>query len=124
MAAAMSANGIDAMNTWEPHVANAKKALGARATELDTKGIYAETFNVVTSQDFLAAKQDVVVRFVRAMVEAHTWMKANAERQLPTSRRRSGCPARILLRSGRTTRTTWPLTPEQQTSSRRMPDGG
>jgi NitT/TauT family transport system substrate-binding protein len=96
MAAAMSANGIDAMNTWEPHVANAKKALGARATELDTKGIYAETFNVVTSQDFLAAKQDVVVRFVRAMVEAHTWMKANAEEAIADVATTVGMPRQDL----------------------------
>lgn len=79
MAPALSTGSIDAMNTWEPHVSNAKKALPGKVRELDTKGIYAETFNIVTTQDYLAAKKDAVTAFLRALIEAEKWMKANRE---------------------------------------------
>ena len=52
----MAAGSIDAFDTWEPHVANARKALGENATQLDTRGIYSETFNIVVTQPFLAAQ--------------------------------------------------------------------
>lgn len=79
MAPALSTGGIDAMNTWEPHIANAKKAMGAKVKELDTRGIYAETFNIVTTQDFLAARLPAMTSFMRALVEAEAWMKANRD---------------------------------------------
>jgi len=79
MAAALSSGGIDAMNTWEPHITNAKKAFGAKVKQIDTKGVYSETFNIVTMQDFLAAKHEVVLNFLRAMLGAEKWMKANRE---------------------------------------------
>jgi len=79
MAAALSAGGIDAMNTWEPHIANTKKAFGVKVKQIDTRGVYSETFNIVTTEDFLAAKHDVVLNFLRAMLDAEKWMKANRE---------------------------------------------
>jgi ABC-type nitrate/sulfonate/bicarbonate transport system substrate-binding protein len=79
MAAALSSGGIDAMDTWEPHISNAEKALGAKVKELNTKGIYAETFNIVTMQDYLAANPDVMLKFLRSMLDAEKWMKANRE---------------------------------------------
>lgn len=79
MAAALSSGGIDAMNTWEPHIANAKKAFGAKVKQIDTKGVYSETFNIVTMQDFLTSRQSVVLSFLRAMLEAEKWMKENRD---------------------------------------------
>lgn len=79
MAAALSAGGIDAMNTWEPHITNAKKSFGAKVKQIDTKGVYSETFNIVTTVDFLAAKHEAVLNFLRAMLDAEKWMKANRE---------------------------------------------
>jgi NitT/TauT family transport system substrate-binding protein len=79
MAPALSAGSIDVMNTWEPHIANAKKALPGKVRELETKGIYAETFNIVTTQDYLAAKKDAVTGFLRALIDAEKWMKANRD---------------------------------------------
>ena len=38
MLPAMAAGSIDAFDTWEPHVANARKALGENAVLLDTRG--------------------------------------------------------------------------------------
>ncbi|HBC09171.1 MAG TPA: ABC transporter substrate-binding protein, partial [Rhodospirillaceae bacterium] len=53
MLPALSAGDIDAYNTWEPHVSNGVKAMGAKVVELDTKGIYAETFNIVVMKSYL-----------------------------------------------------------------------
>lgn len=84
MTAALSANGVDAINTWEPHISNAKKALGDKVKEIDTKGVYAETFNIVTTQEYLKANPETVRKFVKAMVEAEAWMKANREEAIAT----------------------------------------
>lgn len=77
MVPALVKGSIDAMNTWEPHVANARRILGDKARLLDTKGVYAETFNIVTTQDYLAKNGPAVERFLRALVEAHQWIRAN-----------------------------------------------
>jgi NitT/TauT family transport system substrate-binding protein len=79
MVAALSSASIDAYGTWEPHIANGIRALGAKATPLDTKGVYAETFNIVVMQDYLQKKPDVVKAFLKSLVEAETWIKANPD---------------------------------------------
>lgn len=84
MAAGISADGIDVMNTWEPHVANTKKALGQKVKQIDTKGIYAETFNLVTTQSYLNAHGEIARKFAKAMLEAEKWMKANRGEAITT----------------------------------------
>ncbi|WP_225113748.1 MULTISPECIES: NrtA/SsuA/CpmA family ABC transporter substrate-binding protein [unclassified Bradyrhizobium] len=77
MLPAMAAGSIDAFDTWEPHVANAKKALGEGAIPLDTKGLYSETFNIVVTQSYLAANPAIVSKFLASLIEAEGWLKAN-----------------------------------------------
>lgn len=77
MVAAMAAGSIDAFNTWEPHIFNGRAALGGKAAVLDTKGIYAETFNIVVMKDYLDKNRATVEKFLRAAIEAEVWMKAN-----------------------------------------------
>jgi ABC-type nitrate/sulfonate/bicarbonate transport system substrate-binding protein len=79
MVAAMSAGSIDAYNTWEPHIGNGRRALGDKVRELDTAGLYAETFNIVLLKPYLAAKPQVAKAFLGALLEAEAWMKANRE---------------------------------------------
>jgi NitT/TauT family transport system substrate-binding protein len=79
MVAALSSGSIDAYNTWEPFIGNGKKALGDQVRELDTKGIYSETFNIVVMQDFLKTKPQLVREFMAALLEAEAWMMANRE---------------------------------------------
>ena len=79
MVAALSSGSIDAYGTWEPHISNGIKALGAKASPLDTKGIYAETFNIVVMQDYLQKKPAVLTSFLKSLVEAEAWMKANPD---------------------------------------------
>jgi ABC-type nitrate/sulfonate/bicarbonate transport system substrate-binding protein len=84
MVNAMASGSIDAFNTWEPHITNGKKVLADGVTELDTRGIYAETFNIVVMQDYLATHRAVVDAFLRALIEADEWMKAHREEGITT----------------------------------------
>jgi NitT/TauT family transport system substrate-binding protein len=77
MLPALAAGSIDAFDTWEPHIANAKKALGEGAVLLDTKGTYSETFNIVVTRAYLEANPAIVSKFLAALIEAEGWVKAH-----------------------------------------------
>ena len=79
MVAALASDSIDAYGTWEPHINNGVKALGSKAKLLDTKGIYAETFNIVMMQDYLQKKPAVATSFLKSLVEAEAWIKGNRD---------------------------------------------
>jgi ABC-type nitrate/sulfonate/bicarbonate transport system substrate-binding protein len=84
MLPALAAGSIDAFDTWEPHIANAKKALGEAAAELDTKGTYSETFNIVVMRAYLDANPALVKKFIAALIDAETWVKANPNDAIAT----------------------------------------
>lgn len=79
MLPALVAGSIDAFDTWEPHIANAKKTLGPDVAQIDTKGIYSETFNIVVMRDYLEKNGPLVEKFLAAMLDAEAWMKSNPE---------------------------------------------
>jgi NitT/TauT family transport system substrate-binding protein len=79
MLPALAAGSIDAMDTWEPHIANAKKTLGDKVVELDTKGTYSETFNIVVMRPYLEKNPELIGKFLAAMLDAEAWMKANPD---------------------------------------------
>ncbi len=83
MAPAISAGAIDAFNTWEPHVANAQNALGDDVSLINTSGIYAETFNIVTMQDYLEDNSDVLERFMAALLDAEAYILQNPDAAIP-----------------------------------------
>lgn len=84
MLPALSAGSIDAMNTWEPHISNALKALGGAAMQLDTKGVYSETFNIVVMKPYLETHKALMENFLAAMIDAEKWMKANPKEAIAT----------------------------------------
>jgi ABC-type nitrate/sulfonate/bicarbonate transport system substrate-binding protein len=79
MLPALAAGSIDAIDTWEPHVANAKKALGEAVAELDTTGTYSETFNIVVMRPYLDANPALVEKFIAALIDAEVWMKGHPD---------------------------------------------
>ena len=81
MLPALSAGDIDAYNTWEPHVSNGVKALGGKVSELDTKGVYAETFNIVVMKKYLEENPKLIDAFLKALIDAEAWMKANKKQK-------------------------------------------
>jgi len=92
MVAAAAAGSIDAYNIWEPHIANGKKALGARARVLDTKQVYTETFNLVVTQEYAQKQRNVATALLRALIEAETWLKSNREEAITLVARLVGMP--------------------------------
>lgn len=79
MLSALASGSIDAFNVWEPHIINAKTALGDDVKELDTSGIYAETFNIVTMKDYMNDNPGILKAFMEALIKAEEWMESNEE---------------------------------------------
>jgi ABC-type nitrate/sulfonate/bicarbonate transport system substrate-binding protein len=84
MLPALAAGSIDAFDTWEPHIANARKALGENAALLDTRGVYSETFNIVVTRQYLDSNGPLVQKFLRALLDAEAWMKSNPDEAIAT----------------------------------------
>jgi NitT/TauT family transport system substrate-binding protein len=84
MVAAMASGSIDAYNIFEPYIGNGKRALGDAVAELDTAGVYAETFNIVTTKPYLAANPAIITGFLTSLLEAEAWMTANREEAIKT----------------------------------------
>ncbi len=82
MLPALASGSIDAYNTWEPHVSNGKKMLGKKVSQIDTKGIYSETFNIVTTIDYLESNEKVVEKFLKALIKSEKWIKANRNKAI------------------------------------------
>lgn len=79
MAPAMVSGSIDAYGTWEPNIANGKTVMGDTVTEIDTTGVYAETFFIVTMKPYLDAHPEIVEAFLAALIDAEDWLKAHPE---------------------------------------------
>ncbi len=79
MIAALASNSIDAYNIWEPYIANGRKALGDKVKIIDLDSVYSETFNIVVTQDYAAKNPKVTVAFLKALLQAEQWLKANRE---------------------------------------------
>lgn len=92
MLPAMASGSIDAYNTWEPHISNGVKALTDMVTQLDTSGVYSETFNIVVMQDYLEANPELVKAFLSSLIEAEGWMKDNPEKAIEVVATTVGMP--------------------------------
>jgi ABC-type nitrate/sulfonate/bicarbonate transport system substrate-binding protein len=93
MLPALASGSIDAFDSWEPHISNAKKVLGAEAVSIDTKGIYSETFNIVVTRDYLKNNEALVEKFLKALIEAETWTKANPKEAIDIVAKATGIKA-------------------------------
>lgn len=82
MLPAMASGSIDAYNTWEPHISNGFKALSDKVLQLDTSGVYSETFNIVVMQDYLEANSELMKIFLSSLIEAEGWMKDNPDQAI------------------------------------------
>lgn len=82
MLPALASGSIDAFNTWEPYISNGKKIMGSKSSQIDTKGIYSETFNIVTTVDYLNSNKKVTEKFLRSLIDAEEWIKANRSKAI------------------------------------------
>ena len=78
---AMVAGSVDAINSWEPNITNAKRVVKGSSI-IDTKGIYAESFNVLTLRPFMEKKPELFVKLMRAYIDAEKYLKENPEESI------------------------------------------
>ena len=78
---AMASGSVDAINSWEPNITNAKRAVKGSSI-IDTKGIYAESFNVLTLRPFMEKKPELFVKLMRAYIDAEKYLKENPEESI------------------------------------------
>jgi ABC-type nitrate/sulfonate/bicarbonate transport system substrate-binding protein len=77
MPGALANRSVDAINTWQPNIANAERVLGNKAKVLDTARAYSESWNLVVLRDHLKAKSNAVTALIKAVLEAEAFMTAN-----------------------------------------------
>jgi NitT/TauT family transport system substrate-binding protein len=73
----LQAGEIDAFALREPHVYRAQENLGDVAIVFVRDDVYAATFNVVALTDFIKAKPQIIKRFLRALLQAESFVKNN-----------------------------------------------
>jgi ABC-type nitrate/sulfonate/bicarbonate transport system substrate-binding protein len=101
MPASIANGAVDAINTWEPHIHNATKAMGGKAKVLDTKGVYTETFNVLVMQDYLKGNKDTIAKVFKAFLDADEFIQANQQESIDIL-------SRVVGMERKTVEGTWP----------------
>ncbi len=77
MPGALANGSVDAINTWQPNIANAERLLGGKAKVLDTAGIYNETWDLVMMQDYLKTHERQATAMLRALLDAEAFIRDN-----------------------------------------------
>lgn len=78
--AALKRGELDGVVTWEPHLTNVKKALGAEnLVEFSGKTAYQKDFFLVANTDYLNGNHETVSKFAKALVKAESYIKTNRE---------------------------------------------
>jgi NitT/TauT family transport system substrate-binding protein len=73
---------VDAISTWEPHILNAKKLLGEKATVLEPRGgakLFREDFYFVADRSFIEDNPEALKKFLRAIKKGEEFIRENKE---------------------------------------------
>ncbi len=79
---------VDAIFTWEPHIINAAKLLGADGLILPSRGIYREDFYFVANRDFVKNNPQALKRFLQAIDKGQQYIKENKKKSIALVSRR------------------------------------
>ena len=79
MQASFVEKGIDAVSIWEPFASNIATAAGEDVAVFKEPGVYVGLMNIAIKKDWAKDHRGEVVRFVRALRKAESWVKANPE---------------------------------------------
>ena len=77
MPGALANGSVDAINTWQPNIANAERLMPGKTKVLDTAGIYNETWDLVMMQDYLRTHSRQVTAILRALLDAEAFIQSN-----------------------------------------------
>jgi len=88
---------IDAISTWEPHIGNAKKMIGADARVFLSAGVFIENFYFIAKKDFIEKNQDALARFLKAVDRGNNFLKERPLESLDIISKRSGTDKSALI---------------------------
>lgn len=71
---AVMAKKVDAVSIWNYPLTQISRQLGAGGVLFYDRGIYTETFNIATQQDFVRKNPETVKRFLRALIKAEEFV--------------------------------------------------
>lgn len=77
MIGALRAGAVDAISTWNPIVAEARKAFGADAVTLADTRLYTELFFLSTQRAFASSRPEAVRKVLRALLKAEGFIAGN-----------------------------------------------
>ncbi len=81
---------VDAISTWNPHIANAKKELGNRGITFPSGELYREDWYFVSNQQFLQNHPEAVARFLQAIKQAEGFVENNKDEAIAITAERLG----------------------------------
>ncbi|MFC1907770.1 ABC transporter substrate-binding protein [Chloroflexota bacterium] len=70
---------VDAVSTWNPHISILIKGLGDNGVAFSGEGIYRETFNVITKQDFANEHPETIKKVLRSLIKAEKFIAENPD---------------------------------------------
>ncbi len=70
---------VDAVSTWNPHISILQKGLGDNGVTFSGEGIYRETFNIATKQDFANENPHTIKKVLRALIKAEEFCEENPD---------------------------------------------
>jgi len=77
MPGALANGSVDAINTWQPNIANAERLMPGKTRVLDTAGVYNETWDLVMMQDYLRTHERQTNAMLRALLDAEAFIQGN-----------------------------------------------
>ena len=70
---------VDAVSTWNPYINMLQKGLGDNGVTFSGEGIYRETFNIITKQDFTNENPETIKKVLRALIKANEFIEENPD---------------------------------------------
>lgn len=77
MAEAVERGDVDAIAAWSYVLIQAQKRLGNKGISFYDEDVYTQTFNIVTTQDYIRAHPENVKKVLRALVKAEKYVVQN-----------------------------------------------
>lgn len=68
---------VDAVSTWNPHVLRLRKELGNKGIVSYGEKLYEGTFNLTSTKEFVNNNNDVIISFIRALIQAEKFIGEN-----------------------------------------------
>ncbi len=82
MVSAIQKGAVKAIFTWEPHITNAKSALGDKAEICFTSNVYREMFCLASLENYAKNNQEAIKAVLRALIKAEKFINDNPEESI------------------------------------------